>query len=77
MNGSSPRFVDFLANDRGVPREKVTSWTPYPGGAPLNVATALSKLGTPTLFVSALGKDDRGEELMTLIKGGQQPNILH
>jgi len=61
-------LFDFLANDRGVPREKVTSWTPYPGGAPLNVATALSKLGIPTLFVSALGKDDRGEELMTLIK---------
>jgi fructokinase len=62
-------LLDFLANDKGVPREQVKSWTPYPGGAPANVATCLAKLGVKTAFVSALGKDDRGEELMKLFDG--------
>lgn len=52
-----------------MPRDKVKSWTPYPGGAPCNVATALSKLGVKTAFVSALGDDERGDEIMTLLKG--------
>lgn len=62
-------LFDFLANDKGVPRDKVNSWTPYPGGAPCNVATALSKLGVKTAFVSALGDDDRGDEIMQLLEG--------
>lgn len=53
-----------------MPRDQVKSWTAYPGGAPANVATALSKLGVPTAFVSAIGNDDRGEGLMTLLAGG-------
>lgn len=61
--------TDFLANEKGVPRDKVKSWTPYPGGAPCNVATCLTKLGVPTAFVSAIGSDDRGEEIMQLMKG--------
>uniref|UniRef100_A0A383WKL7 Carbohydrate kinase PfkB domain-containing protein n=1 Tax=Tetradesmus obliquus TaxID=3088 RepID=A0A383WKL7_TETOB len=59
---------NFLANEKGLKREEVKSWTPYPGGAPANVATALTKLGVPTAFVSALGNDERGEELMALLK---------
>jgi hypothetical protein len=66
----TPCPADFLANEKGVPKDQVKSWTPYPGGAPCNVATCLSHLGVPTLFVGALGKDDRGEELMALMKGG-------
>ncbi|KAF8071301.1 FRK1 [Scenedesmus sp. PABB004] len=62
-------LFDFLANDKGVPREQVKSWTPYPGGAPANVATALTKLGVPTAFVSALGNDERGDELVALMQG--------
>lgn len=61
-------LFDFLANEKGVPRDKVKSWTPYPGGAPCNVATCLTKLGIPTAFVSAIGNDDRGEEIMALLK---------
>jgi hypothetical protein len=52
-----------------VPREAVKSWTPYPGGAPANVATALERLGVHTAFVSNLGTDERGEQLMALFKG--------
>eukprot|EP00775_Hariotina_reticulata_P006497 gene6497-6725_t len=60
-------LFDFLANDKGVPREQVKSWTPYPGGAPANVATCLTKLGVKTAFVSALGNDERGQELLKLL----------
>jgi fructokinase len=56
-----------LAKEKGVPREKVKSWMPFPGGAPANVATCLAKLGQRTSFVSALGRDERGEELMQLL----------
>jgi hypothetical protein len=70
-------YADFLANEKGKKREEVKSWTPYPGGAPANVATALTKLGVPTAFVSALGNDERGEELMKLFNGEQQLCMLH
>jgi sugar/nucleoside kinase (ribokinase family) len=33
------------------------------------VATALSKLGIKTAFVSAIGDDERGDEIMTLLEG--------
>lgn len=37
------------------------AWTPYPGGAPANVACALAKLGVPAIFVGAVGRDKEGE----------------
>lgn len=37
------------------------AWTRYPGGAPANVACALSKLGVSASFVGAVGKDDEGK----------------
>lgn len=61
-------LFDFIADQKGLPRDKVKSWKPYPGGAPCNVATCLGKLGVKTAFVSALGQDDRGRELMELLK---------
>ncbi len=60
--------ADFIADQKGLTRDKVQSWTPYPGGAPANVATSLAKLGKKVLFVSALGYDPRGEELMQLLR---------
>lgn len=36
------------------------AWTPYPGGAPANVACALSKLGVSAVFVGAVGRDNEG-----------------
>ncbi len=60
--------ADLIADQQGLSREEVKSWTPYAGGAPCNVATALGKLGQEVLFVTALGKDKRGDELCDLIK---------
>jgi len=65
----NPTCADFIADQKGVPRAKVSSWTPHAGGAPCNVAAGLAKLGVRVLFVSALGTDDRGEELMKLLRG--------
>ncbi|MBF2027059.1 MAG: carbohydrate kinase [Oscillatoriales cyanobacterium C42_A2020_001] len=60
-------LFDFLSNQPGVPYEQVTSWTPYPGGAPANVACALTKLGTSSGFVGAVGVDETGHTLVNLL----------
>jgi len=40
---------------------------PQPGGAPLNVAYHLNKMGVLTSIVSKIGKDDNGEKLTGLM----------
>ena len=39
----------------------------YPGGAPANVAVALSSLGIPTEFVGCLGQDAQGQTLVDIL----------
>lgn len=60
-------FTDCLAEERGVPKEQVKTWIPYPGGAPANVAAALGRLGVKVSFVSAVGQDDLGEQMLDLL----------
>ncbi len=60
-------LIDLLANQLGVPLAEVTSWTPYPGGAPTNVASGLVKLGTPTALIGCLGNDEVGTNLSNLL----------
>ncbi len=60
-------LMDLLADRSGVPLAQVTGWTPYPGGAPTNVACGLVKLGTPTALISCLGQDDVGKEFTQLL----------
>lgn len=61
------RLTDCLAEERGVPKEQVKTWIPYPGGAPANVAAALGRLGVKVSFVSAVGQDDLGEHMLELL----------
>jgi len=61
-------LYDFLSDQPGRPLEAVTSWTPYPGGAPANVACGLTKLGTPTGFIGCVGQDELGEGLVKLLQ---------
>ncbi|KAL4432540.1 hypothetical protein ABPG77_000477 [Micractinium sp. CCAP 211/92] len=61
-------LYDCLADQIGKPKDEVTSWTPFPGGAPANVATGVARLGAGALFVSAIGKDDLGDEFVALLK---------
>lgn len=72
---SAPRVLclgeilfDCLADQSGREMAAVESWTPYPGGAPANVACGLVKLGTPAGFVGCIGQDQPGEELVALLK---------
>ena len=60
-------LFDCLADQLGRKLEEVESWTPYPGGAPANVACALVKLGTSAAFIGAVGKDEPGNELVQLL----------
>ncbi len=60
-------LFDLLADQAGQPLEKVKSWTPYPGGAPANVACGLVKLGVSAGFVGCVGKEEPGESLVQLL----------
>ncbi|RUT07721.1 fructokinase [Dulcicalothrix desertica PCC 7102] len=71
---SNPRVLclgevlfDLLADQLGRDLSSVESWTPYPGGAPANVACALVKLGIPAGFVGCVGEDQPGNELVKLL----------
>ena len=67
-------LFDCLADRAGEPLERVESWTPYPGGAPANVACGLVKLGTSAGFIGCIGNDRPGEELVELLlKVGVDP----
>ncbi|MEB3150121.1 MAG: carbohydrate kinase [Sphaerospermopsis sp.] len=61
-------LFDCLADQMGLKLEEVNSWTPYPGGAPANVACALVKLGTPAGFIGAVGEDQPGNALVKLLQ---------
>ncbi len=61
-------LFDCISNQPGLPLEAVTSWTSYPGGAPANVACALTKLGTPSAFVGCVGEDELGRSLIDLLQ---------
>lgn len=61
-------LFDNLANQLGKSLADVASWTPYPGGAPANVACALQKLGTTAAFVGCIGEDDSGKVLTDLLE---------
>lgn len=61
-------LFDRLADQPGVPYEQVQSWTAYPGGAPANVACALTKLGTSAGFIGCVGSDTPGDELVQLLE---------
>lgn len=61
-------LFDLLADQLGRSLENVESWTPYPGGAPANVACALVKLGTPAGFIGCVGQDEAGDDLVQLLQ---------
>jgi fructokinase len=60
-------LVDCFATQRGLELAQVTQWLSLPGGAPANVACALAKLGTPTVFIGAVGDDRWGNALQRLL----------
>lgn len=61
-------LLDCLADQTGRSLAEVESWTPYPGGAPANVACALTKLGTKAGFIGCVGQDEAGEQLVQVLR---------
>lgn len=59
---------DCLADHPAPSVKQVQSWTRYPGGAPANVACALTKLGTSAGFIGCIGEDETGEDLVDLLQ---------
>lgn len=60
-------LFDLLADQLGRSLSQVESWTPYPGGAPANVACALVKLDTNAGFIGCVGMDQPGDKLIQLL----------
>ncbi|MBE9029660.1 carbohydrate kinase [filamentous cyanobacterium LEGE 11480] len=58
-------LYDRIADHVASSIQHVSSWTNYVGGAPANVACALSKLGTESGFIGAIGNDPIGQALVT------------
>ena len=67
-------LFDYLADQLGESLSQIQSWTTYPGGAPANVACALSKLGTNTASIGCIAQDVLGDALCQLLKD-QQINL--
>lgn len=57
---------DALADQVGV--SPVRSWTPYAGGAGLNVACGLGNLGVAAALIAAVGQDEWGNELLKTLQ---------
>lgn len=53
-------LIDFVAENQGSDLTKAIQFTKKAGGAPANVACAISKLGGKASFVGAVGKDAFG-----------------
>lgn len=64
-------LIDRIFDRRDDLDPQVPFWTDHPGGAPANVATALAKLGTPSVLVTCLGRDPQGKRLeAALVEAG-------
>lgn len=64
-------LIDFVALDPDVPVQESTTFHRAPGGAPANVAVALSRLGTAAAFLGKVGADQFGRSLRnTLLAEG-------
>ncbi|MGJ3248952.1 MAG: carbohydrate kinase family protein [Elainellaceae cyanobacterium] len=72
-------LFDLISDQPGRSLDEVTSWTPYPGGAPANVACGLVKLGTLSGFIGCIGEDEPGKTLVNLLKttGVEGTGIQH
>ncbi|MEM9362912.1 MAG: carbohydrate kinase [Bacteroidota bacterium] len=61
-------LIDFVAENQGNDLSKATLFTKKAGGAPANVACAISKLGGKGVFVGSVGDDPFGSFLLETLK---------
>jgi len=61
-------LIDFVAEKQGNDLSKAIAFTKKAGGAPANVACAISKLGGKSAFIGAVGSDPFGTFLLDVLK---------
>ncbi len=61
-------LYDFLSKNKGRTLGESMLFEKRPGGSPLNVAVALSRLGVPVEFVGVVGNDTFGKALIKYLK---------
>jgi fructokinase len=61
-------LIDFVAEKQGNDLSKATEFTKKAGGAPANVACAISKLGGKSVFLGCVGNDPFGHFLLNVLK---------
>lgn len=66
-------LVDFIP-DRPGSLADVESFAPRPGGAPANVAVAMTRLGAPPFFLTRIATDDFGDYLATRLAAEAVPD---
>ncbi|PIF00704.1 MAG: carbohydrate kinase [Maribacter sp.] len=62
-------LIDFIAENQGNNIAKAEIFTKKAGGAPANVACAISKLGGLSKFIGCVGRDQFGSFLLDILKG--------
>ncbi|MFS4454545.1 carbohydrate kinase family protein [Maribacter sp. 2304DJ31-5] len=61
-------LIDFVAENQGKDLSKANEFSKKAGGAPANVACAISKLGGKSYFIGAVGNDPFGNFLLDALK---------
>jgi fructokinase len=61
-------LIDFVPDVAGVSLAESTGFLKAPGGAPANVAVAISKLGGQSAFVGKVGDDEFGHMLADILR---------
>jgi len=61
-------LIDFVPDEAGVSLAESKGFVKAPGGAPANVAVAVSKLGGRSAFVGKVGDDEFGHMLADILK---------
>lgn len=61
-------LIDFVALESGVTVGEASGFQKAPGGAPANVAVAVSRLGHPAAFIGQVGDDPFGHYLAGVLK---------
>ncbi|MGW9684376.1 carbohydrate kinase family protein [Flagellimonas sp. 2504JD1-5] len=61
-------LIDFVAEKQGSDLSKAITFTKKAGGAPANVACAISKLGGASFFIGSVGNDPFGQFLLNVLK---------
>ncbi|KAJ1379482.1 Ribokinase-like [Sesbania bispinosa] len=61
-------LIDFVPNTSGVSLAESHAFIKAPGGAPANVACAISKLGGNAAFIGKVGDDEFGRMLADILK---------